>query len=77
MGKLPMEKDPTAAVRMNLPIPLRRSWSASQNSRKRSRKARKVPTRGSAATKVATLVISTQNRIVGTVVLENPVTKKI
>ena len=76
VGKLPMERNATAAVRKNCPIPSRRSWSASRNSRKPSKKARKAPIRESAATKAATLVIPTQNRIVGTVVLENPVTIK-
>ena len=41
-----------------------------------SKLQRKSPIRESAATKAAILVIPTQNRIMGTVVLENPVTIK-
>ncbi len=67
--KQPLDRNFTAAVRKNRTIPSRRLWNASQNSRKRSKRATKAPERRSVTTKVVTLVIPTPNRIVGTVVL--------
>ncbi len=65
-----------AVVRKKLLIPSCRSWNASQNLRRQSKRLRKVNEKRSVAKKAAMLVILTQNRIVGTVVLENPVTAK-
>ncbi len=67
--KQPLDRNAAAALRKNRTIPSRRSWNASQNLRKRSRKDTKAPERRGVATKAATLVIPTPNRIVGTVVL--------
>ena len=50
-------------------IPLHNSWNASRNLRKLSKRSRKAHKRRNVAKNTATLVIPTQNRIMGTVVL--------
>ena len=67
--KQPLDRNATAAVRKKILIPLHRSWNISQNSRKQSKKPRKAHERRNVARKTATLVIPTQKRIVGMVVL--------
>ncbi len=72
--KQPLDRSAMAAVR--LLVPSCRSCNASRNLRRRSKRPRKVRKRRSIAKKTATLVIPTWNRIVGTVVLEDPVATK-
>jgi hypothetical protein len=68
-GKAAVGANATAMVRKTMLIPSRSSWSASRNSRKLSKRPRKARERRNVAKNTATLVIPTQNRIMGTVVL--------